>query len=174
MNVEVSRIPAVPELTSIPEAVTDYFASEGKQVLLVHGGPNNMAMESAYQRAPVYWDEIRDEKVRKAMRASFEPPERTGGVVMRGTMALVCQSFEARDFFRGVAEQKKMAMQDASDHAADAIAEQVNQAAAERNPGRSRKFVDVRQIDNPKVEEQAVGGQDILERVLQAEATKKK
>lgn len=172
-EIEVTRIPteARPELTKIQPEILEYFASQGKQAFLAHGTADAMAWQSAFQCSPVYWDDIHDDVLKKKMRAWFAPPERTAGIVMRGTMTLVEQSLEARDYFRGDSERKKMAMMDASDNAAEEIEEQINKIAHERNPNRKGKFVDVRQVAGPKVEEQAVGGQQLLEQMLQAKGT---
>jgi len=171
-NVEVTRVPELPhvELTRVDPEIVSYFESKGKQVLLMHPGPESMAIASAYGFSPVYFDDLPEVdglKIKSKIRSSFEDPTRNGGLIMRGTTVLVERPIEQQEFWRGVNAQRQRAIEDASDDAAEMIFEKYQREAEAH--GRSGRFVEVKKLSKARVREQGIGGHDLLEEVLRNE-----
>lgn len=169
-TVEVKRSePRIAELTALPLDLVEHFENQGKQILLVHGGPVSMAENSSWGRTPVYYDDL-PPNLQALCRSSFENPEKHGGLLSRGNAMLVEQSFEQRDFFRGINSERQRQMEDASDFAHEGLNEMVQQKA--HDAGFGKGMVEVRQVSRTRVRDQGIGGQELLEEALRQEKKK--
>lgn len=100
-RIEVVEAPAERDLSSIPEAVTDYFASAGMHASLASAHETVVAQSAIAQRYAITTDDFpEDPAVRKMLTDDLRQygfritPE---GMVKRGDCYLYIQSEEARE-----------------------------------------------------------------------------
>lgn len=169
-DIELTAIPTDPEaydgfqeMTRVPDAIVELYAEKDHQVFFTYGGPVATTRASAYRCLPVLAKDIEDipEDERLRILLEFEPIERTGGLLKRGDAVLVSQPYAARDYYRGEAERRRLAQEDAT----DASSEQLEELLKENLGGKPlpRGLVTIPPGTGAKVADQAIGGPEIQE-----------
>lgn len=95
----VPRREAVPDLSSLPHAVADYFGSKGYSVTLASMHQTAVMQMSVDQRFPLCLEDVADETARQEMKQALT---RTGfqikeGFPQRGDCYIYIQPVEARE-----------------------------------------------------------------------------
>lgn len=94
------RREAIPDLSTVPPMVKDFFAARGYRVTLASGAPASVQVLSTHQRFPLNLDEIVKPDIREEIKSTlvkygFRVDQ--SGFPMRGDCMLFVQSEQARE-----------------------------------------------------------------------------
>jgi len=149
-------------ISDVPKELKEHLASQDKDCFFAHAGSLSAAQQAAWRRTPVLFDDL-PESLKPKMRAYFERPETSGGLLKRGDAILFEVPVAAREHYRGVIAKRIADQMDASDRTAEDLDEEFRRKAAEGGL-RGDPHISARRMSRGTAKDQAIGGREIMEK----------